>query len=84
MTSIPKFLMLGAVAVIAIAVSAAPSEAAKRKKIAKEKSLVPTAACTHGQSCVMAGTGVRHYCGGGKWVAVIAPACTGPTCGPRC
>lgn len=84
MTSIPKLLMLGAVAVIAIAVSAAPSEAAKRKKAAKEKSLVPTAACTQGQSCVMAGSGVRHFCGGGKWVAVLAPPCTGASCGTKC
>jgi hypothetical protein len=84
MKSIPKLLVLGAAAVMAVAVSAAPSEAAKRKKVTKEKSLVPTSACTAGQSCVMASTGVRHYCGGGKWVAVLAPPCTGPTCGPKC
>ena len=75
MKSLSKIFLLGAVAVVAIAVSAAPSEAAKKKAKAM-------AACTPGAACVSK-AGVRHFCdGSGKWVAMLAPACTGPTCGP--
>ena len=76
MKSLSRILLLSAVAVAAIAVSAAPSEAAK-KKAAK--------ACTAGASCVSK-AGVRQFCdGSGKWVAVLAPACTGAACGgPKC
>jgi hypothetical protein len=77
MKSFSRILLLGAVAVAAIAVSVAPSEAAK-KKAAK--------ACMPGAMCVSK-AGVRQHCdGSGKWVAVLAPACSGPSCGgaPKC
>lgn len=79
MKSFTQFLLVSAVAVMAIAVSAAPSEAAK-KKMAK------ASACTAGASCVSK-AGVRQFCdGAGKWVAVLAPACSGAACGsgPKC
>lgn len=77
MKSFSQFLLVSAVAVVAIAVSAAPSEA--KKKMAKPS------ACTAGASCVSK-AGVRQFCdGSGKWVAVLAPACTGAACGgPKC
>lgn len=78
MKSFSQFLLVSAVAIVAIAVSAAPSEAAK-KKAAK------ASACTAGTSCVSK-AGVRQFCdGSGKWVAMLAPACTGAACGgPKC
>ena len=77
MKSFSRMLLLGAVAVVAIAVSAAPSEA--KKKAAK------ATACTPGAACVSK-AGVRQFCdGSGKWVAMLAPACTGAACGgPKC
>jgi hypothetical protein len=78
MKSLSRIFLLGAIAVVAIAVSAAPSEA--KKKMAK------ASACTAGAACVSK-AGVRHFCdGSGKWVAVLAPACSGPSCGgaPKC
>jgi hypothetical protein len=78
MKSFAKILLISTVAVAAIALSAASSEAAK-KKAAK------AAACKPGASCVSK-SGVRQFCGGdGKWVAILAPACSGQSCGgPKC
>jgi hypothetical protein len=77
MKSISKLMLAGAFAVAAIAVSAAPSEAAKRAKAPK--------ACTPGTSCTMAKTNVMHHCfGDGKWVAALLPACQGAGCPPAC
>ena len=75
MKSIARILMVGAVSIVAIAVSAAPSEAAKKRSAAAK-------ACTPGAACVSK-AGVRHFCdGSSKWVAVLLPACSGANCGP--
>jgi hypothetical protein len=75
MKSMTKILLLGAVAVTALAISVAPSEAKKRAP----------KACMPGATCTMAKTGVVHHCAGDrKWVAVLLPACQGPGCPPRC
>jgi hypothetical protein len=79
MNSSSKILLAGAVAVIAIAVSAVPSEAAKKR------AKVP-ATCATLTSCTMAKTNVVHLCGGdGKWQpALLIPTCSGATCPPPC
>lgn len=84
MKSFGKILLLSAVAVMAVAVSVAPSEAAKKKKMAKMAK--PPSACTAvGTSCTMGGSNVVHYCNADhKWTPVLMPACTGPGCPPPC
>jgi hypothetical protein len=81
MTSIAKILLVGAVAVTAIAISAAPSEAAKRMKA--------PAPCTPGMLCTAPAAGVSKImaCGGdGKWYqAIFTPWCvTGTICPATC
>ena len=76
MKSFSKILLAAAFAVIAIAVSAAPSEAARGK--AKEP-----AACLPLTTCTMAKSGVVHQCWGGKWQAMLLPACSA-ACPPPC
>jgi hypothetical protein len=72
-----KIVLTGFAIAMAIAVSASPSEAAKKK--AKKM-----ASCTPGTYCVSK-AGVRQYCGGdGKQVAVLLPPCTDKACGPKC
>ena len=80
MKSFSKILLLTAVAVMAIAVSAAPSEAAK-KKAPKAVS-----ACANvGAWCTMGGSNVQHYCGVNlKWTPLVLPACTWAGCPPPC
>jgi hypothetical protein len=78
MTSIGKVLMVGAVAALAIAVSAVPSEAAKRRAKAPANCLALT-------QCTMAKTNVVHYCGfDAKWVPMLMPACQHAGCPPPC
>jgi hypothetical protein len=81
MKSFSKILLAGAFAVMAIAVSVAPSEAARGKAKAK----VP-ATCATLTSCTMAKTNVVHLCGGdGKWQpALFIPTCSGASCPPPC
>ena len=76
MKSLAKFLLVGTVAVMAVAVTAAPSEAAKKKKGA--------ALCTPGFICSTGGKVMA--CGGdGKWyAAVLTPVCFEPFCPPKC
>jgi hypothetical protein len=81
MKSITKALLVCAVAVTAIAISAAPSEAAKHKAKA-------AASCTPGMTCTMgsgAGPNKVMACGGdGKWYgALFTPYCVG-ICPPAC
>ena len=77
MKSFSKILLAGAVAVIAIAASSVPSEAAKGAK--------KPAACTPGSACTMAKTNVVHRCwGDGKLVAMLLPACSGAGCPAPC
>lgn len=80
MTSIGKLLMCGAVAAMAIAISSAPSEAAKRRAAA---SCMGPGGCSH--SC-KGGTCQLNACGfDGKWhQAVLPPACVTPFCPKKC
>jgi hypothetical protein len=76
MKSMTKILLLGAVAVVAVAISVAPSEA-RTKRAPK--------ACMPGAICTMAKTGVVHHCAGDrKLVPVLLPACQGSGCPPHC
>ena len=80
MTSISKILLTGAVAVAAIAISSAPSEAAKKKAKAP---CLPGPMCSSGKA-----TGVNNvnFCGvDGKWYkAQVTPTCVQPFCPPKC
>jgi hypothetical protein len=79
MKSIAKILLVGAVAVTAIALTAAPSEAARKKA----STCTPTTLCAGGCS----GSSCRvNICGGdGKWYqAWITPVCLQPTCPAKC
>ena len=79
MKSITKLLLVGAVAVMAMAVSVAPSEAKKHKKMAAPAPCAPGLTCSTPDSKVMA-------CGGdGKWYpAMWTPVCMQPFCPPKC
>jgi len=85
MRSIARILLVGAVAVMAIAVSAAPSEAAKKKRM---KSMAP--GTSFGQLCtvpsVTANVGIVMVWGyGNKWHrGVLAPTCLQPWCPAAC
>lgn len=77
MKCIAKALLVGAVAVMAIAVSAAPSEAAKRKK-------GPAPGTYFGQTCSTGGK-VMVWGPDMKWSpAVFTPVCAAPFCPPAC
>lgn len=82
MKSMMKILLAGAVAVMAIAVSAAPSEAAKKKK-------GPAAGAFIGQVC-STGCGKDNLCKtmvwtlDKKWSPALWPACAKPFCPPAC
>ena len=81
MKSIAKILLAGAVAVMAIAVSAAPSEAKKRTK--------PKAGTYVGQVC-STGCGKNNACKvmmwtpDKKWSPAMFPTCTKPACPAAC
>ena len=85
MKSITRALLVGVVAVMAIAVSAAPSEAAKKKRA---KGMASGA--YFGQLCttpsVTAGVGSVMIWGyGNKWYqAAVTPACVRPWCPVAC
>jgi hypothetical protein len=80
MMSISKILLTGAVAVAAIALSAAPSEAAKKKAKAP---CLPGPMCSSGKA-----TGVNsvNFCGvdGKLYKAQVTPTCMQPFCPPKC
>ena len=80
MKSLSKLLLIGAVAVMAIAVSVSSSEAKGHKKMAAPKPCpLPGALCTMPNSHVMA------CAGDGKWYqAIFTPICVGPLCPPKC
>jgi photosystem II stability/assembly factor-like uncharacterized protein len=79
MKSMTKVLLVGAVAVMAIAVSAAPSEAAKRKHMK-----APAKGTYIGQVC-SAGGKVMVWGADMKWSpAVFTPVCASPFCPPAC
>jgi hypothetical protein len=81
MKSIAKFLLVGTFALTAIAISAAPSEAAKKHRAMKscEVGSHCSTGCANG-SCSM------KVCGSdGKWyAAVLTPVCLGTTCPSAC
>ena len=85
MKFLARFLLVGSVAVMAIAISAAPSEAAKKKR-AKHMS----SGGYYGQLCttpsVTAGVGAIMIWGyGNKWYqAAVTPACVQPWCPVAC
>jgi hypothetical protein len=82
MKSIAKILLVGAVAVTAIAISAAPSEAAKRKA-KTATACIPATLCSAGPA---AGVNRVNVCGtDSKWYqAVVTPTCAQPICPPKC
>lgn len=81
MKSIAKVLLVGAIAVMAISISAVPSEAKKKAK--------KVAACTPMMTCSTACSGgmchVKACAPDGKWVdAVLTPVCWQPFCPSSC
>ena len=85
MKSFAKVLLVGAVAVMAIAVSAAPSEAAKKKRMKGPApgtyvGQVCSTKCNSANACrLMAWTSEK------KWIsAVITPVCVKPFCPAAC
>ena len=87
MKAFAKVLLVGVVAVMAIAVSVAPSEAAKKKK-AMKKGMAPGAFV--GQLCASdcganATCKVNIFLADGKWYqAGLTPVCVTPYCPPAC
>jgi hypothetical protein len=79
MKSISKFLLVGAVAVMAIAVSAVPSEAKKMKK-AKG----PAPGTYWGQTCTAPGSKVMVWGHDKKWYPGVWQTCAAPFCPPAC
>jgi hypothetical protein len=79
MKSITKLLLVGAVAVMAMAISVAPSEAKRHKKMAAP------APCQPGVLCTMPATNVM-VCGldGKRYQALFTPTCVGPVCPAAC
>lgn len=76
MKAFAKILLAGTVAVMAVAMFSAPSEAAK-KKSAK-------AGCVVWQSCQRA-DGVKMICdGNGNWTPTLGLPCLDKSCGPPC
>ena len=82
MKSFAKLLLIGAVAVMAIAASAAPSEAAKKKNTAKE-ACSDTALCS--SNCNSANCQI-NFCGADqkRYQAVLTPYCLTGNCPPKC
>ncbi len=79
-TMITKFLLVAAVAALAIAGATTDSFAAKKKAAKKAASCTPIAMC--GANCAN-GWCQRMWCGAdGKWYAGLP--CFEPFCGPKC
>jgi hypothetical protein len=80
MKSFAKFLLVGAVAVTAIALTAAPSEAAKKKM---SSTCTPTTLCS--AQCKTGSCWIQVCGGDGKWYqALITPVCLEPGCPAKC
>ena len=95
MKSLAKFLLVGAVAVMVIAISAVPSEAAKKKAkataAAAPAAAMPVAAtgCGDGGLCSTQcdGNGCKvNFCGADKqwYPAILTPFCIKGQCPPPC
>ena len=85
MKSIAKFLMLGAVAALAVAF-AAPADAAKKKRM---RAPAPVATCTAPNLCSFdcVGTGCKvNFCApDGKWYwSMVTPYCLTGACPQSC
>jgi hypothetical protein len=79
MKSLSTLLLVGAVAVMAIAISAVPSEAKGKKKAAAPAPCAPGLTCSTPDSKVMA-CGIDQ-----KWYpAFWTPVCAQPFCPPKC
>jgi len=78
MKSVSKILLIGAVAVMAIAVSAVPSEA-KHHKMKKG----PAPGSYFLEVCSV-GTNVMVWSWDKKWVPAIPPVCAAPFCPAAC
>jgi len=76
---ITKFVLVGAVAALAIAMSVAPSDAAKRRAAAKSASCLGPAFCS--TNC-QGGICAVNLCGtDGKWYpAILTPICLEGLC----
>ena len=85
MKSLTRILLVGAVAVMAIAVSAAPSEAAK-KKAKKAAATCGQAGTLCSAECVGTGCKVKVCGGDGKlYQAIFTPVClTAAVCPKAC
>ena len=84
MKSFAKLLLVGTVAVMAIAVSAAPSEAAKKKN-----TQVASVSCKDAGMCATncgdKTCSVNVCAPGGTWVpAIFTPVCVKAQCPPKC
>lgn len=80
MKSIANILLVGAITAMAIAISAAPSEAAKRQKA---KACAPMMSCSVG--CKKGTCNVMSCGADGKMhKATFQPVCTQPFCPPVC
>ncbi len=83
MKAITSVLMAGAVAAVALAVTVAPSEAAKKKRMAKPATCTAPATCSF--DCVGGGCKINFCAGDGKWYwALLTPYCLGDLCPPKC
>ena len=82
MKSAAKILLVGVVAVVAMAITAVPSEAAKKKKAAKMSAGCSGICSTHCES----GTCNVNVCGvDGQWhLAILTPVCIKEHCPPPC
>jgi hypothetical protein len=83
MKSITKVLLIGAIAVMTIALTAIPSEAAKKKKGVVKASAGCSGVCaTHCEK----GTCNVNVCGvDGQWhIAILTPVCIQNRCPPPC
>ena len=82
MKSVARILLVGAIAVMAMAITAVPSEAAKKKKVAKASTAcsgICSARCENGTCNV-------NVCGlDGQWhLAILTPVCVKDHCPPPC
>ena len=85
MKSFAKLLLVGTVAVMAIAVSAAPSEAAKKKKNTQVASVSCKDAGMCATNCGDKTCSVNVCAPGGNWVpAIFTPVCVKAQCPPKC
>jgi hypothetical protein len=81
MKFVAKLLLVGAVAVTAIAISAAPSEAKKRAKMKAGTYVgqVCSTACGKNNACKVMMWGANK-----KWSPAMFPTCTKPACPAAC